>query len=67
VQFYGSTAIRGGTLNQINGFLGTPQGNTAILDGSTGAGAVTINGTYQWTLRPSLPQGFAPVQANGTS
>ena len=39
-------AIQGGTLNNNGGTLGTAAGNTAFLDGSTGAGAVTINGTY---------------------
>jgi fibronectin-binding autotransporter adhesin len=47
VQLYGNTQIQGGTLTNNGGaFFGTPTGNTAILDGSTGAGAVTINGTY---------------------
>ena len=47
VQFFGSTDIQGGTLNTLNGgTLGTPSGYSAYLDGSTGAGAVTINGTY---------------------
>ncbi|HMK28295.1 MAG TPA: PEP-CTERM sorting domain-containing protein, partial [Terriglobales bacterium] len=43
----GSAIIQGGTLNNNSGaFFGTPSGNTAFLDGSTGAGAITINGTY---------------------
>ena len=48
VFFDGSTTIQGGTLNNNNGglFLGTPYMSFATLDGSTGAGAVTINGTY---------------------
>ena len=47
VQLYGNTQIQGGTLTNNGGaFFGTPTGNSAILDGSTGAGAVTINGTY---------------------
>jgi hypothetical protein len=47
VQLFGSAVIQGGTLNNNGGaFFGTPQGNVAYLDGSTGAGAVTINGTY---------------------
>ena len=47
VQLYGGTQIQGGTLTNNGGaFFGTPSGNTAVLDGSTGAGAVTINGTY---------------------
>ena len=47
VQLYGNTQIQGGTLtNNGGGFFGTPTGNSAVLDGSTGAGAVTINGTY---------------------
>ena len=47
VLIYGSTHIVGGTLNN-NGaaFFGTPNGYSAYLDGSTGAGAVTVNGTY---------------------
>jgi hypothetical protein len=44
---YGSTTIQGGSLNNSSGsFFGTPTGYSATLDGSTGAGAVTINGTY---------------------
>ena len=31
---------------QRQAFFGTPDGNSAILDGSTGAGAITLNGTY---------------------
>jgi hypothetical protein len=47
VQLFGSTQIQGGSLNNNGGaFLGTLQNNAAYLDGSTGAGAVTINGTY---------------------
>ena len=46
VQFVGNTTIQGGTLTNNGTFLGTPNGNQAILDGSTGAGAITINGTY---------------------
>ena len=46
VQLVGNTNVQGGTLNNIGGTLGTPNGNAAILDGSTGAGAITINGTY---------------------
>src|SRR5271167_881313 len=46
VQLFGSTVIQGGTLNNNGGTLGTPAGNVAYVDGSTGAGAVTINGTY---------------------
>src|SRR5271167_3495330 len=46
VQFIGNTVIQGGTLNNIGGTLGTPNGNAATLDGSTVAGAITINGTY---------------------
>ena len=46
VQLYDAT-IQGGTLNN-NGafFFGTPNGYSAYLDGSTGAGALTVNGTY---------------------
>jgi len=51
VQLFGNTTIQGGTLNNNGGaFFGTPQGNVAVLDGSTGAGAVTINGTYTSAL-----------------
>lgn len=47
VQFYGGAVIQGGTLtNSSTGFFGTVDGYTATLDGSTSAGAVTINGTY---------------------
>ncbi len=43
-QFFGAAVIQGGTLNTLNGgILGTPGGNSATLDGSTGAGAVTIS------------------------
>ena len=42
-----STTIQGGTLNNNGGaFFGTPLDSTAYLDGSTAAGAVTLNGTY---------------------
>ncbi len=42
-----STTVAGGTLNSISGgFIGSPTGYTATLDGSTVAGAVTVNGTY---------------------
>ena len=47
VQFFAGTQIQGGTLNNTTGgFLGTPLNSAAYLNGSTGAGAVTINGTY---------------------
>jgi len=46
VQLVGSAVIQGGTLTNNGGTLGTPAGNVAVLDGSTGAGAVTLNGTY---------------------
>ncbi len=46
VQLFGGTVIEGGTLTNNGGTLGTPAGNSAFLDGSTGAGAVTLNGTY---------------------
>lgn len=46
VQFFNNSSIRGGTLNSKGLFLGTPAGGTASLDGSTGAGPVTMNGTY---------------------
>ncbi|MGA9565706.1 MAG: hypothetical protein WBS19_09310, partial [Candidatus Korobacteraceae bacterium] len=46
VVLIGNTTIQGGTLNNNGTFLGTPNGNSAILDGSTGAGAITLNGTY---------------------
>ncbi len=50
VQLLAGTTIQGGTLNNIGGTLGTTQNNTATLDGSTGAGAITINGTYTGDL-----------------
>ncbi len=47
VQFTGGVTIYGGALNSVNGgTLGTAFGQAATLDGSTGAGAVTISGTY---------------------
>ncbi|HVP49988.1 MAG TPA: PEP-CTERM sorting domain-containing protein [Candidatus Bathyarchaeia archaeon] len=47
VYVYGGTTIQGGNLNNTSGsFFGTPNGYSAYLDGSTAAGAVTINGTY---------------------
>jgi fibronectin-binding autotransporter adhesin len=46
VQLLGNTTIQGGTLTNNGNFFGTPDGNSAILDGSTVAGAITINGTY---------------------
>src|SRR5271167_4431146 len=46
VQLVGNTTIQGGTLTNNGSFFGTPDGNSAILDGSTAAGAITINGTY---------------------
>ncbi len=46
VQLVGNTAIQGGTLNNLGSTLGTTQNNTVFLDGSTSAGAITINGTY---------------------
>ena len=46
VTLYGTT-IQGGTLNNNGGaFFGTPYGYSDFLDGSTGAGAITLNGTY---------------------
>jgi hypothetical protein len=46
VQLFGNAVIQGGTLTNNGSFLGTPAGNAATLDGSTGAGAITLNGTY---------------------
>lgn len=46
VQLAGGTTIQGAILNNIGGTLGTLNGNSAFLDGSTAAGAITINGTY---------------------
>jgi len=47
-----STTVTGGTLNSISGgFIGSPTSASATLDGSTGAGAVTVNGTY--TVAPN--------------
>ncbi len=54
VQLYGSAVIQGGTLTNNGGaFFGTPAGNAAFLDGSTGAGAITLNGTYTSDLNTS--------------
>ncbi|MDR3414342.1 MAG: hypothetical protein P4L87_25840, partial [Formivibrio sp.] len=39
VQLLGNTTIQGGTLTNNGSFFGTPDGNSAILDGSTAAGA----------------------------
>jgi PEP-CTERM motif len=50
VQLFGNAVIQGGTLTNNGGTLGTPTGNVAFLDGSTGAGAVTLNGTYTGDL-----------------
>ena len=44
VQLDGGTVIQGGTLTNNGGTLQTV--GTATLDGSTSAGAVTLNGTY---------------------
>ena len=43
-----ATTVFGGTLNNVSGTLvtGTGRGGSATLDGSTAAGAVTIQGTY---------------------
>ena len=41
-----NTTIQGGTLTNKPAPLWDSSGYTAILDGSTGAGAITINGTY---------------------
>ena len=47
MQLFGNADIQGGTLTNNGGaFFGTPGGNVAILDGSTGQGPVTLNGTY---------------------
>jgi hypothetical protein len=46
VQMQGSAVIQGGTLTNNGTFLGVTNGGIVYLDGSTGAGAVTINGTY---------------------
>ena len=47
VQLLAAADIQGGTLNAVNGgMLGTATGQQIILDGSTGAGAVNLNGTY---------------------
>jgi len=46
VEITGTAVIWGGTLtNTAGGFLGTPQGEVAYLNGAT-HGALTINGTY---------------------
>jgi len=47
VQLFNNAVIQGGTLKNNGGaFFGTPYGDFAYLDGSTLAGAVTINDTY---------------------
>jgi hypothetical protein len=46
VQFFGSVMIQGGTLTNNGSFMGTPVSSVAYLDGSTGAGSITINGNY---------------------
>ena len=46
VQLFGSTVIQGGALTNNGSFFGTPINSVAYLDGSTGAGAITINGNY---------------------
>ena len=46
VQLFGNTTVQGGTLNNLGGTLGTPINSVATLDGSTGGGAITINGNY---------------------
>ena len=46
VQLFNNAIIQGGTLNNNGGTLGTPVNSVAYLDGSTSAGAITINGTY---------------------
>ncbi|MBC7368602.1 MAG: choice-of-anchor D domain-containing protein [Undibacterium sp.] len=46
VALSGSVRVVGGTLNSNGGTLGTTAGNFAALDGSTGAGAITLQGTY---------------------
>jgi len=47
VQLFNNAVIQGGTLKNNGGaFFGTPYGDFAYLEGSTVAGAVTINGTY---------------------
>src|SRR5690349_7931556 len=46
VQLSAGATISGGTLNNVSGTLGTLAHDTATLDGSTGFGAVTIQGTY---------------------
>ncbi len=53
VQIYAGTVIQGGVLTNNGSFFGTPQNNSAYLDGSTGAGAITINGTYTSDLNAS--------------
>jgi hypothetical protein len=46
VDLDGNSTIQGGTLTANGGTLETGGGQTVTLDGSTSAGAVTINGTY---------------------
>jgi PEP-CTERM motif len=46
VYIYNTSVVGGNLNNNTAGFFGTPTGYFANLDGSTGAGAVTVNGTY---------------------
>jgi hypothetical protein len=60
VDLFAGTTVQGGTLKTVSGgTIETPAGYTATLDGSTGAGAVTINGTY-------TTQGNAQTYLHGT-
>jgi hypothetical protein len=65
VEVYGAT-IQGGTLtNTGGGTLETPGGQGATLDGSTAAGAVTLNGTYS-SLEGSTTDLLGTVNNKGT-
>ena len=70
VQLVGNTDIVGGTLTNNGTFFGTPDGNSAFLDGSTAAGSITINGTYtngQHHLHPGddQQQQQLPIERGG--
>jgi hypothetical protein len=66
VQIYGGADIVGGTLNNNGGaFFGTPARQSALLDGGTAAGAVTINGTYTSDLGSNTYL-YGSIVNNGT-
>ncbi|MGH9375324.1 MAG: PEP-CTERM sorting domain-containing protein [Terriglobia bacterium] len=50
VELLSGSSVTGGTLTNKGGTLETATANATVLDGSTTAGAVTINGTYTSSL-----------------